>query len=63
MEAFKSNLGRVLGDSPDHLYYYLTVLFGEQIYKAYLAWADEALQLLAEHPTPDGPAGPETETR
>lgn len=63
MEAFKSNLGRVLGDSPDHLYYYLTVLFGEQIYKAYLAWADEALKLLAEHPTPDSPAGPETETR
>ncbi len=63
MEAFKSNLGRVLGDSPDHLYYYLTVLFGEQIHKAYLAWADEALELLDEHPTPDGPAGPETETR
>ena len=63
IEAFKSNLGRVLGDSPDHLYYYLTVLFGEQIYKAYLTWADEALKLLADPPTPGGPAGPETETR
>ena len=63
IEAFKSNLGRVLGDSPDHLYYYLTVLIGEQIYKAYLTWADEALKLLADPPTPGGPAGPETETR
>ena len=35
-----------MGDSPDHLYYYLTVLFGEKVYSAYLEWADEATDLL-----------------
>ncbi|MDP4153630.1 MAG: PadR family transcriptional regulator [Bacillota bacterium] len=43
ISMFKSNLERVFGENKDHLYYYLTVLFGEHIYKAYLDWASEAL--------------------
>lgn len=48
IEMFKANLERVLGEEQDHLFYYITVLFGERIYKAYLEWADEALKLLEE---------------
>ncbi|KAA9003953.1 PadR family transcriptional regulator [Paenibacillus spiritus] len=48
MGVFAGNLERVLKESPDHLYYYLTVLFGEEIYGAYLRWADRALKLLEE---------------
>ncbi len=42
----ESNLARVLHNEKDHLYFYLTVLFGEHVYKAYLDWADEAKALL-----------------
>ncbi|MNI96905.1 hypothetical protein D3C73_1554540 [compost metagenome] len=47
---FKSNLERVLHTEKDHLYFYLTVLFGEHVYKAYLDWAEEAKALLAGKP-------------
>ncbi|QQZ64417.1 hypothetical protein JI735_31890 [Paenibacillus sonchi] len=47
IQMFKGNLERVLHTDKDHLYFYLTVLFGEHVYKAYLDWADEAKALLA----------------
>jgi len=46
MEIFKENLKQVLNKEDDHLFYYITVLFGEHMYKAYLEWADEAVGLL-----------------
>jgi DNA-binding PadR family transcriptional regulator len=46
MKAFKAQLEGILPQSEDHLYYYLTTLFGEKIYTAYLQWADEAAALL-----------------
>lgn len=49
MQSFKVNLESVFQENTDHLYYYLTVLFGEHIYKAYLAWADEALAFINEN--------------
>lgn len=52
LQFYKTNLESVLKDHPDHLYYYLTVLFGEYIYKAYLAWALEALRLLTTQNSP-----------
>jgi hypothetical protein len=39
-------LQTLIPENKDHLYYYLTVLFGEKIYKAYLDWAKEALEIL-----------------
>lgn len=42
---FKSSLENVL-DGGDHLYYYLTVLFGEKIHRACIEWADEARDLI-----------------
>jgi Predicted transcriptional regulators len=48
ISQFKKNLLTVLPEDNDHLYYYLTVLFGEKIYKAYQEWAKEALDLLDE---------------
>ncbi|WP_025708545.1 PadR family transcriptional regulator [Paenibacillus graminis] len=50
IQLFKGNLERVLHTEKDHLYFYLTVLFGEHVYKAYLDWADEAKALLAGKP-------------
>ncbi len=46
MEIFKTNLKKVLDTDDDHFFYYLTVLFGEHIYRAYLEWSEQALQLL-----------------
>ncbi len=46
MKMFRTNLEQVLKESEDHLYYYLTVLFGEKIYNAYIEWAKEAEELL-----------------
>lgn len=46
MKMFRTNLEQVLHESDDHLYYYLTVLFGEKIYNAYIEWANEAEELL-----------------
>ncbi|MGE5549497.1 MAG: PadR family transcriptional regulator [Bacteroidota bacterium] len=47
LDGFEADLRRVLNESEDHLYYLLTVRFGQRVYGAYLAWADEALALLA----------------
>lgn len=46
MELFKQNLQPIISQDEDHLYYYLTMLFGEEVYKAYLSWADKAESLL-----------------
>ncbi|MFT4144917.1 MAG: PadR family transcriptional regulator [Mobilitalea sp.] len=46
IEMFKSNLEGVLGEQQDHIFYYITVLFGQHLYKAYLDWANEAIELL-----------------
>lgn len=46
LERFAAELKAALPESPDHLYYLLTVRFGQRIYRAYLDWADEALAIL-----------------
>ena len=46
MALFKTELAGILHDNPDHLNYYITVLFGEYIYDAYIRWADEATRLI-----------------
>lgn len=46
IRSYKANLESVFQENRDHLYYYLTVLFGEHIYKAYLKWADESLAFI-----------------
>ena len=55
MRLFKEELGGILATSDDHLYYYLTVLFGEQVYAAYLNWADQAVALLRARQNDDSP--------
>ncbi len=49
IQMYKSNLEKVIEEGDDHLYYFLTVLFGEFIYKAYIEWAHEAEKLLKNH--------------
>lgn len=49
LEGYRHNLEGVLGEDEAHLYFYLTVLFGERIYRAYCDWAEEAKRLLQEH--------------
>lgn len=46
MQDFEVNLKNILQEDEDHLYYYLTVLFGEQVYKAYISWADTAVKMI-----------------
>lgn len=46
LKRFEMELKSCLEESEDHLYYLLTVLFGEKLYKAYVEWADEAVELL-----------------
>lgn len=45
-EIYKAQLEQVLYQKEDHIYYYLTVLFGEKVQKAYLEWAEEAVGIL-----------------
>ena len=45
LKFFQGNLEKVL-DEEDHLYYYLTVLFGIEAYEAYLRWCEKAKTLL-----------------
>lgn len=46
MEMYKTSLNKILSENVDHYYFYLTVLFGQHLYKAYLDWADEAISIL-----------------
>lgn len=45
-KAYEKELESILMDSPDHLYYLITVLFGDKMTNAYIEWADEAIKLL-----------------
>ena len=47
LDCYERDLERVLAQDEDHLYYYLTLLFGRHVFRAYLSWADEAISLLA----------------
>lgn len=49
MLQFKKELSGILSQSEDHLYIYLTVLFGEKVYKAYLDWVEEATGILEQY--------------
>jgi DNA-binding PadR family transcriptional regulator len=49
MQSFRAELERMLDGENDHLYFYLTVLFGEKVYEAYTNWALEAKTLLSAH--------------
>ncbi len=46
LNLFEEDLKRVMEKDPDHLNYYITVRFGQYVYKAYLDWAQEALHML-----------------
>jgi DNA-binding PadR family transcriptional regulator len=46
LDLFGENLKQVMDKDSDHLYYYMTVRFGQCVYKAYLDWAKEALAIL-----------------
>lgn len=46
LKGFETELKKVQQNSPDHLYFLLTVLFGEKVYKAYVEWAEEAIEIL-----------------
>ncbi len=45
LQMYKENLEKAL-DQKDHVYYYLTVTFGIDTYKAYLKWCDKARKML-----------------
>lgn len=46
LQMYERELRSILGESLDHSYYLVTVLFGIQVYKAYLNWAEEAVEIL-----------------
>lgn len=45
LKMYKDNLSKVL-DCRDHVFFYLTVLFGVETYEGYLRWCNEARNLL-----------------
>ncbi len=49
LSRFSESLKPIIDDSDDHLYYYLTVLFGQKIYDAYSEWSAEAIELIKAH--------------
>ena len=49
IQQYQENLKAVMSQSDDHLYYYLTTLFGEHIYRAYVEWAKEAAALIKDN--------------
>lgn len=46
IRLYKANLESAFQENRDHLYYYLTASFGEHIFRAYLEWADEAIEFI-----------------
>ena len=46
LKGYKQSLEAVIGEDRDHLFFYLTVLFGEKVYAAYAEWAEQAEKLL-----------------
>lgn len=51
LEHYEKCLKQVLYQDENHLYYLLTVLFGQKVYKAYLEWAEQARGLIEEYYT------------
>ncbi len=49
LQVYRRNLEAVLRQE-DHQYYYLTVLFGIEVYEAYLSWCGKARTLLLHPP-------------
>ena len=47
LKIYKKNLEKVR-DNEDHMYFYLTVLFGIETYEAYLKWCAKARKMLWE---------------
>ncbi len=45
LRTYKDNLSKVLNER-DHVFYYLTVIFGIETYEAYLRWCSEAKRIL-----------------
>ena len=45
LRIYKENLEKVLDDG-DHMYFYLTVLFGIETYEAYIKWCSKAKKIL-----------------
>ena len=45
LKTYKENLSKTL-ENKDHVYYYLTVLFGVNTYEGYLKWCEESLDYL-----------------
>lgn len=45
LKMYKENLAHALTE-PDHIYYYLTVMFGVETYEGYLKWCEEAKAIL-----------------
>ena len=48
LKQFEQQLRGALTENKDHIYYLLTVLFGQHVYNAYLTWADQAINMLEE---------------
>lgn len=48
IRRFRTELEGIQAESDDHFCFLLTVLFGEEIYNAYLNWSQKALALLQE---------------
>ncbi len=46
LQLYKANIEKVL-DEEDHVYFYLTILFGIETYEAYLKWCNKARKVLA----------------
>lgn len=46
LELWKEKKLDTINTNDDHFYYYLTILFGEHIYKACVEWADKAEALI-----------------
>lgn len=49
LEGYERNLQQVIAEDDDHLYFSLTVLFGEFVDRAYVAWAEEAGKRIQDH--------------
>ena len=47
MKMFAGELNGIADADEDHLYYYLTALFGQYVYDAYVRWAQDAKALLS----------------
>lgn len=49
IDGLEKDLQKVVGNKEDNLYCMLSVLMGEKVYKAYIEWADEAIEILEKY--------------